>query len=269
MGSPTTVAAITIAMLAFAVVPAAGQATAYRPPRTLDGKPNLNGIWQAVSTANWDLVDHAAQPSLVVAAGAIGAEPGGPGVVDGGTIPYRPEALARKKQNYENRLTADPEVKCYLPGVPRATYMPYPFQIFQGPSAIAIAYEYDSAFRNIYLTNPGPPPGDSWMGQSVGHWEGDTLVVDVTGQDERSWFDRAGDFHSDALHVVERYTLIGPDALNYEATIEDSKVFTRPWKISMPLYRHSEKNARLVEFRCVEFVEELLYGQYSKKSPGK
>jgi hypothetical protein len=231
-----------------------------------DGKPNLNGIWQSLNTANWDLQAHAARPGLVVALGAVGAEPGGPGVVEGDEIPYLPAAKEKKKANFDQRLTADPEVKCYLPGVPRATYMPYPFQIFHSAKAIFFAYEYDGAVRNIYLKDPGPAPADSWMGQSVGHWEGDTLVVDVTGLDERSWFDRAGNFHSDALHVVERYTPLGPDTLSYEATIEDSKVFSRPWKIKMPLYRHVEKNARLMEFKCVEFVEELIYGEFTKKT---
>ncbi len=256
-----------VAVISLAILPASGQ-TAARPGRGPDGHPNLNGIWQALNTANWDLADHASQAGLVVAFGAEGAEPGGPGVVDGGVIPYLPAALAKKKENYDHRLTADPEIKCYLPGVPRATYMPYPFQIFQSAKALAIAYEYDGAFRNIFLKDPGPAPADSWMGQSYGKWEGDTLVVDVTGLDERTWFDRAGDYHSDALHVVERYTLVNADVMNYEATIEDPKVFSKPWKISMPLYRHVEKNARLMEFKCVEFVEELMYGQFSKQ-PGK
>lgn len=246
------------------VLPAGAQAPA-RAARTPDGQPNLNGIWQALNTANWNLEAHGSRQGLVLELGAIGAEPGGLGVVEGGTIPYLPAATAKKKENYENRLKLDPEVKCYLPGVPRATYMPYPFQIFQSDKAIAIAYEYDGAFRNIYMKDPGPAPTDTWMGQSVGHWEKDTLVVDVTGLDERTWFDRAGNYHSDALHVVERYTPMGPDILQYEATIEDPKVFSRPWKISMPLYRHVEKNAQLLEFKCVEFVEDLLYGQYSKK----
>jgi hypothetical protein len=257
-------AAVATAFLLLAAFPASGQRPAYKAPRTADGHPNLNGIWQAMNTANWDLEAHAARLGLVVALGAEGAEPGGLSVVEGGTIPYLPAALAKKQENLANRLTADPEIKCYLPGVPRATYMPYPFQIFQSEKAIAIAYEYDGAYRNIYLKDPGPPPTDSWMGQSVGHWEGDTLVVDVTGLDERSWLDRAGNHHSDALHVVERYTPLGPDTLTYEATIEDPKVFLRPWKISMPLYRHVEKNARLLEFKCVEFVEDLIYGQFKK-----
>src|ERR1700676_1084113 len=243
----------------------ASAAEAYKAAHTADSHPNLNGIWQALNTANWDLQDHASRPGLVVATGTLTADPGGTGVVDGGEIPYLAGAKETRKKNFENRLSLDPEIRCYLPGVPRATYMPYPFQIFQSQNYIAIAYEYDSAFRNVYLKDPGPAPIDTWMGQSYGHWEGDTLVVDVTGLDERTWFDRAGDYHSDALHVVERYTPMAPNILNYEATIEDPKVFSRPWKISMPLYKHVEKNARLVEFKCVEFVEELMYGPLRKK----
>ena len=254
---------ILAAMLAAMTV--AGQTPAYKAPHGPDGHPNLNGIWQAMNTANWDLEAHMARQSLVLALGAEGAEPGGLSVVEGGPIPYLPAALAKKKENFEKRLTADPEIKCYLPGVPRATYMPYPFQIFQSPKAIAIAYEYDGAFRNIYLKDPGPAPIDSWMGQSYGRWEGDTLVVDVTGMDARTWIDRAGDYHTDDLHVVERYTLHSPEVLWYEATIEDKNVYSRPWTISMPLYRHVEKNAQLLDFKCVEFVEDLMYGQFSKK----
>jgi hypothetical protein len=252
------------ATLALSALPAAAQ-TAYKAPRGPDGHPNLSGIWQALNTANYDLEAHMARAGLVVQMGAIGAEPGGIGVVEGGTIPYKPEALEKKKKNFANRLELDPEVRCYLPGVPRATYMPFPFQIFHSEKAIAIAYEYDGAFRNIYLKDPGPAPADSWMGQSVGKWEGDTFVVDVTGLDDRTWFDRAGNFHSDALHVTERYTLTSPNTMNYEATIDDPKVFTKPWKISMPLYRHMEKNAQLLDFKCVEFVEELMYGKFRKK----
>ena len=250
--------------LALVVIPAAAQAP-YRAPRTSDGKPNLNGIWQAVNTANWDLQGHAARAGLVVALGAVGAEPAGLGVVEGEEIPYLPAAAAKKKENFANRLTADPEIKCYLPGVPRATYMPFPFQIVQTPKTILMAYEYASASRIIYMENAPASPADSWMGHSVGHWEGDTLVVDVTSFNDQTWFDRAGNFHSDALHVVERYTPLNANALTYEATIEDPKTFSRPWKISMPLYRRLEKNAQLLEFKCVEFVEELMYGPLRKK----
>jgi len=253
-----------MAAVFLAVAPICGQ-PAPQPHRLPDGKPDLSGIWQAMNTANWDLEEHAARTGLVVALGAIGAEPGGPGVVAGGEIPYLPAAKEKKRANFEQRLTADPELRCYLPGVPRATYLPYPFQIFHSAKAIFFAYEYAGAVRNVFLQDPGPPPADSWMGQSAGHWEGDTLVIDVKGLDERTWFDRAGDFHSDALHVIERYTPRGPDILWYEATIEDAKVFSRPWKIEMPLYRHVEKNARLMEFKCVEFAEDLMYGQFTKK----
>jgi hypothetical protein len=250
------------------LAPANAQNQPYKAPRTADGKPNLNGIWQAMNTANWNLEGHSAQAGQVVALGATGAEPPGIGVVEGGEIPYLPAAAQKKKENYANRLKLDPEVKCYLPGVPRATYMPFPFQIVQTPKVILISYEYDSAVRTVYMDNPGAAPVDSWMGWSAGHWEGETLVVDVTGLNDMTWFDRAGDFHSDMLHVVERYTPVSPTVLNYEATIEDPQTFSHPWKISMPLYKHVEKNAQLLEFKCVEFVEELMYG-HLRKQPSK
>jgi len=227
--------------------------------------PNLNGIWQAMNTANWDIQGHSAQAGQVVSEGARGAEPAGLGIVEGEEIPYLPAALEQKKKNWEHRFTDDPEIKCYMPGVPRATYMPFPFQIVQGKNVILISYEFANAARTIYMDKAPPAPTDYWMGHSVGHWEGKTLVVDVTSLNDQTWFDRAGNYHSDALHVVERYTPVSADAMQYEATIEDPNVFSRPWKISMPLYRHVEKNAQLLEFRCVEFVEELIYGQYRKK----
>jgi hypothetical protein len=260
-------------------MPVAGQApAAYRAPRATDGHPDLNGIWQALNSANYDLEAHVARAAMalrpgpygplpaapVLALGAVGSVPGGLGVVEGGEIPYKPEMLAKKKENQDKWIDRDPEIKCYLPGIPRATYMPFPFQIFQSSKAIFFAYEYAGAVRNIYLKDPGPAPVDSWMGQAVGKWEGDTLVIDNTGFNDQSWFDRAGNFHSDKLHVVERFTRTGPDHLRYEATIEDPVVFTRPWKISMPLYRRIEPNAQLMEFKCVEFVEELMYGQWRK-----
>ena len=250
-----------VVLLTLLAVPGAGQI----PARTADGKPNLNGIWQVLNTANWDLQSHAAAAGPMIPLGAIGAMPPGQGVVEGEAIPYLPAAAAKKKDNFTNRLTLDPEVKCYLPGVPRATYMPFPFQIVQTPQFVLLVYEYANATRTVYMKDPGPAPIDSWMGQSVGHWEGNTFVVDVKGFNDQSWLSRAGDFHSDALHVVERYTLRGPDVLMYEATIEDPAVFSRPWKITMPIYRRQEKNIQLMEFKCQEFVEELLYGQFRKK----
>ena len=273
-------AAAAVTAIAVAVTaPAIGQGQAgYRAPRTKDGRPDLNGIWQALNTAHYDLEPHVARAALamrpgpqgpvpaapVLALGAVGSVPGGLGVVDGGEIPYKKEMLAKKRQNQEKWLELDPEIKCYLPGVPRATYMPFPFQIFQSQSAIFFAYEYAGAVRNIYMKDPGDPPVDSWMGQSVGRWEGETLIIEARGFNDSTWFDRAGNFHSDALKVTERYTRISPDHLQYEATIEDANVFTKPWKIAMPLYRRIEPTAQLMEFKCVEFVEELMYGMWRK-----
>ena len=248
-------------------------------PRSADDKHDLNGIWQALNEANYDLEAHVARPAMalrpgpygpipaapVLALGAVGAVPPSLGVVEGGEIPYKSEALARRTENQQDWLNLDPEIKCYLPGVPRATYMAYPFQILQSASALTFVYEYAGAVRNVFLNDPGPAPADSWMGKSVGRWEGDTLAIDVTDLNDQTWFDRAGNFHSDKLHVMERYARTSPDVMSFEATIEDPIVFTRPWKISMPLYRRQEKNAQLLDFKCVEFVEELLYGQYRKR----
>jgi len=266
-------AALTVSALGAAAIfliteePAAGQArAAYRAPRTADGKPNLNGIWQALNSANWDIQDHAARPGPVVALGALGAIPAGLGVVDGGEIPYKPEMLPRKKENFDNWLLRDPAVKCYMPGVPRATYMPFPFQIVQTPDHILIAYEFASASRTIYMNSKDEAPLEAWMGWSRGRWEGETLVVDVDSFNDSTWFDSAGNFHSNELKVTERYTATSPDHLRYEATITDPVVFTRPWKISMPLYRRIEPRGQLLEFKCVEFVEELMYGHLRKRT---
>src|SRR5579863_105551 len=257
---------------------------ANRSPKTPDGKPNLNGIWQVTSTANWDLLAHTMRPAVaqrgvyadvpvlaapVLALGSVGGVPPGPGVVEGNVIPYKPEAAAQKKDNAEHWLDRDPEVRCYMPGIPRAMYMPYPFQITQGTNKIEMSFEFAGASRTIHLDSVDPPPADTWMGHSVGHWEGNTLVVDVTNFNDRTWFSRSGDFHSDALHVVERFTPINsslrPDALRYEVTIEDPNVFTRPWKMSMVLYRQLEPNAQLMEYKCVELVEETFLGHLRKK----
>jgi hypothetical protein len=251
-------------LLAACLLLGAGTAAA-QVPRTADGKPDLSGIWQAVGTAHWDLQDHAPQPSLLYELGAVGAVPGGRGVVEGNEIPYQPWAAEKKQQNFANRLTEDPEVKCYMPGIPRATYLPFPFQIVQTQRDIFMAYEFANADRKINMGEPTEFPYGMWMGWSNGRWEGDTLVVDVTGLNGLSWLDRAGNFTSENAHVVERYTPLGPNHLRYEVTIEDPTVFTRPWRISMPLYRRVDDNAALVEFRCVEFTEKLLYGELEKK----
>jgi hypothetical protein len=242
------------------------QAPANGIPRLPDGKPNLNGIWQANNTANWDLLTHRARQGPVAALGAAFSVPGGIGVVEGNDIPYKPEALAKKQANAASWITADPEVKCYLPGVPRATYLPYPFQIVQsgGTNDMLITYEFASASRIVRMNTKSDSPFDTWMGWSRGRWEGDTLVIDVTSFNGQAWFDRAGDYQTDRLHVVERYTLAGPDTIRYEAAIEDPNLYTGPWKISMPLYRRLEKNAQLVDDKCVEFAEEMLYGDVVK-----
>lgn len=233
--------------------------------RTPDGKPDLNGIWQALGTAHLDLETHAARPGPLVAMGALAAIPGGMGVVVGDHIPYKPEALAKKLENQADWLARDPLVKCYLPGVPRATYIPYPFQIFQAPDTTLISYQFAGADRLVYMDRPDfKSQVDSWMGHNIGHWEGDTLVITVTGQMPDTWLDQSGNWHSASMVVEERYTPMGPNHIQYEATITDPEVYTEPWKIAMPLYRRIEPNAMMLEFKCVEFVEELLYGRYRK-----
>ncbi len=247
----------------------------FEPPRLANGRPDFNGIWQALNASNYDLEPHIARSAMelregpqgpvpaigVLRLGAVGAVPGSLGVVDGGRLPYTTGARALKEENRAHWLERDPEVKCYMPGVPRANYIPHPFQIIQSETDIFVAYEYAGAVRDIYLDDRGPAPVDSWMGQSDGRWEGDTLVVTVTGQNDQTWFDRAGSHHSNQLVVEERYTLVSPDHIQYEATMEDPEVFTEPWTIRMPLYRRVEENARLMDFKCVEFVEELIYGE--------
>lgn len=252
----------------------------YKAPRAADGiHPDFNGIWQVMNEANYDVEMHMARPSMelrdgpggpiptkdMVKIGAVGAVPPSLGVVEGGKIPYTPEALAIKKDNQLHWLERDPEIKCYLPGVPRATYMPQPFQIFQGDDSVFITYQYAGADRDIFMKDPGPAPVDSWMGQSVASWDGDTLVINVTGLSPATWLDRSGNHHSDQLHVEERYTLVGPNHVQYEATLTDPQTYTKPWKISMPLYRRMENNIQLLDFKCVEFVEELLYGDLRAK----
>ncbi|HTI44631.1 MAG TPA: hypothetical protein VL693_22535 [Vicinamibacterales bacterium] len=254
-----------VAAVSLTAPSSSAQSRAYRAPRTADGKPNLNGVYQAITEAYWDIEPHSAAPGQILELGASNAVPAGSGIVDA-PLPYKPEALAKKKENYANRIKLDPEIKCYLPGVPRAMYMPYPFQIVQTPTYIMMAFTYARGVRTIYMTDHKEAPADSWMGWSNGHWEGETLVIDTAGFNDQSWFDRAGNFHSDQLHVVERITAIDADHLSYEATIDDPQTFTRPWKISMPLYRRVEKNAQLLEFNCIPFVEDLIYGSLRKPS---
>ena len=244
--------------------PARGQTGAPARVARIGGKPNFTGLWQALTGANWDIQDHSTEPGPFYQLGAAFAIPAGQGIVEGNEIPYKPEALEQRRLNRLNRWTADPEIKCYMPGIPRANYMPFPFQIVQGDATIAFAYEFATSNRVVYMKTPRKAQVPAWMGTSNGHWEGDTLVVEVTGNWPESWFDRSGNFHSDALKVTERYTLRNPDVIDYEATIDDPKTFTRPWKMSFPIYRRLEKNAKLLEFKCVEYTEELIYGHLRK-----
>ncbi|MDE0420660.1 MAG: hypothetical protein OXK76_07210 [Gammaproteobacteria bacterium] len=239
------------------------QPDTYQVPKTPDGVPDYNGIWQAMGSAHWDLEDHSARQGPAPILGALGAIPAGRSVVEGGTIPYLDSALSQREEHRANWVKLDPAVKCFMPGIPRATYMPFPFQFVQSKDAILVAYEFTSSSRVIHLDRPGSEAElDSWMGYSLGSFDGDTLVVDVTAQVPDTWFDSSGNYHSDELHVVERYTRTGPDTLHYEATIEDPKVFSRPWKISMPLYRRLEPGAQILEFKCIEFGEYATYGEF-------
>ena len=273
------------AMVSLTVMPLSGQApaaggrgraqgaapAAARPaptvsqPARIAGHPNINGIYQAMTNAYWNVEDHPAQATEFWQLGAIGAIPPGMSIVDGGTIPYKPAALKQRDENRKGWPKNDPEAKCYMPGIPRANYMPYPFQIVQGDKDILFVYEYASANRLVHMLKHTEAAVDSWMGWANGSWHGDTLVIDVSGFNDMTWFDRAGNYHSDALKVTERFTPAGQN-LNYEATIEDPETFTRSWKISLPLYKHLEKNFQLLEYKCVEFSEELLYGDLKKKT---
>ena len=251
--------------------------------RMPDGHPNFNGVWQALNEANWDLQAHEARPGAVtqpgvypyeyarvpaapvLALGAAGGVPASLGVVEGdGQIPYTAEAAAKKRDNAEHWIDRDPELKCYVPGTPRAMYLSYPFQIVQGTDKIHVDFAFANAARTIHLSTVDEPPADTAMGFSLGRWEGESLVVDTKGL-QPNWLDRAGNYYSETAHLVERFTPISNDAIRYEVTLEDPSVFTRSWTISMPLYRHLEPNAQLLEYPCVEFVEEFVYGDARKQ----
>ncbi len=244
-----------------------GAAVSAAVPR-IQGKPNLNGIWQAMNSANWDLEAHTARKiDSAWQFGALFSIPAGKSVAAGGKIPYLPEALQTREQYRAEWPKSDPETFCYLPGIPRATYMPYPFQILQGDRDILMVYSYATANRTIHMHEHKEPPVDSWMGRSNGHWDGDTLVVETIGFNGRAHLDRAGNHFSPALKVVERFTLQNPNVIRYEATLEDPQTYSAPWTIRMPLYKHVEANAELLEHKCVPFVEELMYKDLEK--PGK
>jgi hypothetical protein len=251
-----------IAVLAMALA-TPGLAQERARPARIAGKPNLNGIWEALNTANWNIEGHSAQGlDEFWQLGSLAAIPAGQSVVVGGTIPYRPGALARRDENRAGWPAADPETNCYMPGIPRATYMPYPFEIVQGEGdTILFSYTYANANRPVFMQDHQIAPVDTWMGRSNGSWDGDTLVIEVNSSLDKTWFDRAGNYHSNKMIVTERYTPIDDHTMRYEATINDPEVFSRPWTIRMPLYRHIEDNARLLEFNCVKYSEKLLYGE--------
>ena len=232
-------------------------------PERISGRPNLNGVWQALNTAYWNLEAHPAEQlprsENFWQLGAIAAIPAGRSVVRGGTIPYLPDALAKRDENRANWPAADPEAKCYMLGVPRATYHSFPFQIFQGDGDLLLVYPFAAANRVIYMKDHSELPVDAWMGRSNGTWEGDVLVVTTTAQNDQTWLDRAGNHHSNRLTVTERFTLAGPNHIWYEATLDDPLTYSRPWTIEMPLYRLIEENAQLLEHRCVPFADMLLY----------
>ncbi len=258
------------AAVAAIVLVQAGGALAKEPAR-IGGKPNLNGIWQVMNGANWNLEPHDGQeaPAAPDKLGAIAAVPAGMGVVEGGKIPYLPEALEQRKNNQKSAPSADPEAACYLPGIPRATYMNHAFQIIQGGGDMLFAYEYASANRAIHMQDVEVPPIDTWMGTSYGSWQGNTLKVVTLGQNGMTWLDRVGDYLTPTGSVTERFTLKDPDHIAYEAVIEDPAVYSKPWKISMTLYRHVEPNAQLMEFNCVPYADQLVYGDVMPKKDTK
>jgi hypothetical protein len=258
----TVLAVVAIA----ATLDVAAQGVAREFPRAADGHPDLSGFWQSINTAHWNLEPHASGYPAVAELGAQFAVPPGLGIVEGGSIPYLPEAKAERDRRFANRVQEDPEGFCYMGGVPRSVYMPYPFHILQSPKDIVIAYQYATGFRRLFVDGKDEAPLNSWMGWSNARWDGDTLVVEVTSQNGQTWLDRAGNYLSDNARVVERYTPMSPNHLQYEATIEDATLFSRPWTIRMPLYRIVDDNYRLLEFKCEPFAEEKLYGHLRKPS---
>jgi hypothetical protein len=228
--------------------PAGGRKAApFSPPHLLDGTPDFRGIWQARSLAYIDL------EGVGPAGGAQQSTRSA--VVDppDGKIPYLPDALKRRDANFKNRVTADPAANCYQAGVPRAVLLPTPFQIVQSVGNLAIVYTDNHAYR---IVDPQSVPHDDgidfFMGDSRGHWEGDTLVVDVIDLGDQTWLDKAGNFHSDQLHVVERYTMLNANTISYEARLEDPKTYTRPWTIRLQLSRDTRTGARITEDECLE-----------------
>jgi hypothetical protein len=253
----TAGACLAAAMLAGA--PLAAQAQ-NRPDRIM-GHPNLNGIWHTVNTAYWNLEAHSAMAlDQIWQLGALGAMPAGLGVVREGEIPYLSAALEKRDQNRAGWPAADPVTKCYMPGIPRAMYQPFPFQIFQGNDPdLLMVYSFATSNRTIHVKDQMEPPVDTWMGRSNGHWEGDTLVIDTHGFNGKTWLDRSGNYYSGDARVTERLDLVDSSHIRYQATIEDPSVYSKPWTIVMTLYRDTDPDALLLEYKCVPFADKLLY----------
>lgn len=261
---PETRNAIVVLALALGAAAASRAEVLTETPRTTDGRPDLSGVWQAMSTAHWNLEPHVSAYPVLLELGAQFAVPPGHGVVEGGSIPYLPHALAERDRRFANRLEEDPEGRCYLGGVPRSTYMPYPFQILQSADDVIIYYQFATGVRRIFIGGEQEAPLDSWHGWSNARWDGDTLEVEVTALNGLTWLDRAGNYASENVTVTERYTPLGPNHLQYEATIDDPTVYSRPWTISMPLYRVVDDDFRVLEFKCEPYAEEKIYGHLRK-----
>jgi len=245
-------------------------AAAARPAR-IEGHPNFNGIWQAMSSAYWNLEAHSAEGvSELWRLGAIGAIPAGKSVLKGGgKIPYLPDALKKRNENRAGWPGTDPEAKCYMLGIPRSTYHNMPFQIFQGAgdADLLMVYPFAAGQRVIHMKDKRELPIDSWMGKSMGAWQGDTLVVTTINQNDQTWLDRAGNHHSPKLKVTERFTLTDSSHIHYEATLEDPLTYSQPWTIELTLYRDIDPNTQLLEHKCVPFSEMLIYQDLFKPKP--
>jgi hypothetical protein len=262
----TTAALVLVVTAAHAQGQGRSEDAPLRDRPRIGGKPNFNGIWQALNTAYWNLEDHSAEGLKDIwQLGAIGAIPAGQSVVRGGAIPYKPEALAKRNANRATWPAEDPEAKCYMLGVPRVTYHNLPFQIFQAEGDLLMVYPFAAANRIIYMSDRSELPVDSWMGKSDGVWDDDVLVVTTKWQNGQSWLDRAGNHASNQLTVIERFRRLSPNHLSYEATLDDPQTFTRPWTIEMPLYRVIDPQAQLLEHKCVPFADGLLYQDLIKR----
>jgi hypothetical protein len=265
----TTAATIVLAVSAARAQsqpPGSQRPTIPERPARIAGHPNFNGIWQAMNTAYWNLEGHSAEAlNDFWRLGAIAAIPAGQSVVRGGTIPYKPEALAKRTENRAQWPATDPEAKCYMLGVPRVTYHNIPFQIFQAEGDLLMVYPFAAANRIIHMTDRTELPVDSWMGKSYGSWDGDVLSITTKWLNGQSWLDRAGNYSSNKLTVTERFTLLSPHHIWYEATLDDPQTYTRPWTIEMPLYRMIDQQAQLLEHKCVTFADGLLYQDLIKK----